>query len=400
MTIDNKMPKKSDICLSVRFLEEDHPAVFGNLTLRPFSSGMDIIKQVRPTRLEWTYVRNLEFLNQFKEHVPVVVPTLNTVDGHARSFDGDPIVAPWMKFYGSPDTRFLYICQNNPDDLQAKIDIAKYYIREGYTNFHFDDWYCNAQMFIFKNPCFCEHCMREFSRYLGIPLDYRDYLKSRGFHDLEQLLAAVKFDHVPLWRDYINFQHESVTRFFRRLKYNLDQAYPAGTTMSVNGSVNSASERIASIKNSIDYFDGETKSIKPESLLEVAKASRMEGKMQVVLICPDEHEDHDRNTEAWKNEVRQAIALCYCLGMLPLFPYDVYMRSDKQGKPKPRWYGTWEEYGQPFEIVRQHPDWFDDYEFENMNLAADGTVTIVSNNSANGSALKHQIKPDGTWCTN
>lgn len=399
MSFDRKLPRKSDICLSVRFLEEDHPAVFGNLTLRPFSSGLDIIKQVRPTRLEWTYIRSREFLTQFKEHVPVIVPALNTVDGHARSFDGDPIVAPWMKHYGAPDTRFLYICQNNPDDLQAKIDIAKSFIRDGYTNFHFDDWYCNAQMINFKNPCFCEHCVREFSRYLGLSFDYRDYLKSRGFHDLQQLFAAVETDSVPLWRDYINFQRESVSRFFRRLKYNLDQAYPTGTTMSVNGSVNSAREKVELLKNSVDYFDGETTSIKPESLLEMANASRARGKTQVVLICPDEREGHDRDTEDWKNEVRQAIALCYCLGTLPLFPYDVYMRSDKQGRPKPRWYGAWEEYGQPFEIVRQNPEWFDDYDFENMDIADNGTVTVTSRNSANGSMLKHCVEPDGTWTT-
>jgi len=98
--------------------------------------------------------------------------------------------------------------------------------------------------------------------------------------------------------------------------------------------------------------------------------------------------------------VRQALAVSYCLGMVPLFPYDVYMRSDSRGRPKPRWFGTWEEYGTPFEIVRQHPDWFDDFDFESVATDNRGAVTVVSRRRRRKRlALTHTIAPDGAWQT-
>ncbi|NLO75219.1 MAG: hypothetical protein GX100_14080 [candidate division WS1 bacterium] len=390
--------KRSDIPISIRFLKEDHPDVFWNLTTRTVDDALAILRQVRPTRVEWSYLENREIIQQIRQLVPVFVAALNSRDGHARSFSGDPVVAPWMRHFGTLDTRYLYQCQHNPDDFQMQVDRLAGFIRDGITSFHCDDWFTNPMMTYFRDPCFCEHCMREFSRYLGFPLDYHAYLRGRGFATVEEVMEGASRGAVPLWEDFMRFQRQTVRLYWRRIRKALDRLYPAGATLSVNDLASRESAEV--VLPVLDYFDGEVSDISPNALLEIATASRECGKLQVVLITPDEKKGEDRNSEVWVNRVRQAITLSYCLGMVPLFPWDVYMRSDAQNRPKPRWFGTWEEYGAPFEVVREHPDWFDDFDFETMEEEKSGAVTVVARHrSRKRLRLEHRVGADGTWVT-
>lgn len=394
--------KNSDICLSVRFLKEDHPPVFSNLARGSLSQALELQRQLRPTRLEWSYVSQRNHIAQFKELTPVFVGALNTMDGHALSFDGEPIVAPWMKHFGSPTHRFLYICQNNPDDLQNKVELAQGLIRDGVCNFHFDDWYGNAQMFGFKNPCFCEYCMKAFALDIGLEFNYRDYLSKRGFRDREALMLAVEQDAVPLWREYQQFQRHSVVRFFSRLKESMNRAYPEGVTLSVNAVASTEEIRLLPNHRAFDYLNGELHQLEPENIAKAAQAAQGLGKLQVVTIWPDQVPERDYHLALWVHKARQAIGLCYCLGLVPVFPYDVFAGNEwPSGKPKARWFGTWEEFKEPYEIVRKHPEWFDDYQFENISTTKDGTAQILSKprEGKSGAPLLHTIGPDGEWKT-
>ena len=111
--------RNSEICLSIRMVKEEAaPGGPGS-----FERAIELLDQVRPTRLEWSYIRDREQIAQLKARVPVFVAALNTIypAGHARNFEGEPIVAPWMKTFGHPTGRMHYICQNSAHPVQQPV---------------------------------------------------------------------------------------------------------------------------------------------------------------------------------------------------------------------------------------------------------------------------------------
>jgi hypothetical protein len=390
------MLKPSDICLSIRQIARDANSAFGSE-----ERALALLAQLRPTRIEWSYITDRDLIARFKETAPVFVAALNTImpPGHAESFEGMPIIAPWMTRFGKPGARMPYICQNNPDDLRGRMEQAVVLIADGTTDtFQFDDWYGNAQMLDFGNPCFCPHCRREFAVYLDIDVDYLAYLRGRGFTHAAEIIEAAQRGGVPLWEDYRRFQQQTVTRFFRKLRIAMDQALARPAELSVNGSVRNFGGNIATIRPFISYLNGETSRFDPESLLKLAEASREMGVAQVVSFFPDVPvaEYHDT---AFVQRVNQAIALCYCLGLQPLFPYDVYAGNEADGSLKARWFGAWDEYRESYDIVRANPAWFNDYAYEAVEITPDA-VTVISRHAHDPArTLTHHIAATGRWTT-
>ncbi len=386
--------KNSDICLSIRSIrKDDEPSgPFGTI-----DEAAALVDLVRPTRLEWSYITDRAQIPRLTRHGAEFVAALNTIfpSGRALSFEGEPIIAPWMKGFGTPRDRKSYMCQNNPQDVQTRIDQALELIADGTTDsFQFDDWACNAQMSSewFGNPCFCEHCCREFAEFLGIEIDYRRYLRGRGLTCTAEITQAAKSGGVPLWEDYLRFQRQSVTRFFRRLTMAM-QRFLGGRppTLSVNGSVSGYGGDIELVRPFVTYLNGETPDFSDAALVAMARRSRELGLRQVISFFPDVPPEQF-GSPAFVARVNHAIALCYCLGLLPLFPYDVWA-----GPGKPRWFGRWDDYAANYLIVRDNPGWFDDYAFEQVELR-DGQAVITSSKPSSP-MLRHVITPDGKWVT-
>jgi len=384
--------KNSDICLSIRSIDRNRTA----------ERALALMGELQPTRLEWSYVTDRELIARFREIAPVFVATLNTIvpAGHAESFTGEPIIAPWMTRFGSPGKRMPYICQNNPDDLRMRIEQATAFLADDITaSFQFDDWFGNAQMLGFGNPCFCPHCMCEFRMELGVDIDYRAYLRQRGFTHTAQILEAAPRGGVPLWEDFGRFQKRTVTRFFRRLKAELDQAAAMPVSLSVNGSVLNFGGDIETVLPFLAYCHSETPDCSPQALIHLAEASRRLGTRQIVSFFPNVPvaEYHD---PVFVGRINQAIGLCYCLGLLPLFPYDVYAGNEQDGAIKERWFGTWDEYRRPYQIVRKRPEIVDDYVYSACNAGEDGVVVVDSEHTCDPSRkLRHRLTPDGGWTT-
>lgn len=390
------MLKPSDICLSIRQIARDPSSAFGTE-----ERALALLAQLRPTRIEWSYITDRALIARIKETAPTFVAALNTImpPGHAESFEGMPIIAPWMTRFGKPGARMPYICQNNPDDLHSRIEQAVALIADGTADtFQFDDWYGNAQMLNFGNPCFCEHCRREFATYLGIELDYKAYLRGRGFTHAGEIIEAAKRGGVPLWDDYRRFQKETVTRFFRALRIGMDQALGRSVELSVNGSVLHFGGDIATVRPFISYLNGETTRFDPASLLKLADASREMGVMQIVSFFPDVPAVEYRDA-AFVQRVNQSIAICYCLGLQPLFPYDVYAGNEADGSLKARWFGTWEEYQESYEIVRAHPGWFDAYAYDTVEVAPEVVTVVTRHREDPARMLTHRVTAAGAWTT-
>jgi len=324
------------------------------------------------------------------------VAALNTISppGRARTFDGEPVVAPWMRAYGGPASRSHYMCQNCPADVQARVDQALLMIEAGVTDaFQHDDWYGNAQMLSFGQPCFCEHCVAAFAEYLGIDLDYRRYLLRRGLRSQDELLQQAARGAVPLWDDFRRFAEFTVSRYFRRLRAAMDRFLGRPATLSVNGSVAGFGGNIETILPHVAYFHGETSDFSPAGLRKLAIASRRLGVRQVVSFFPSVPAA-EFHAPAFVARVNAAIALCYCLGLLPLFPYDVWA-----GPKKPRWFGTWEQYGAAYRVVREHPEWFDEYRWQRIRLRKDRSEVLCRHEADAGRTLTHTVGADGTWRT-
>ena len=386
--------RNSDICLSIRMIKDGA----GPNQAGSFEEAIRLIDQLHPTRLEWSYITESEQIRQIKERVPVFVAALNTIfpRGNALSFEGDPILAPWMKPLDTPVQRRHYMCQNNPEDGQFRIDQAQAMIAEDITeSFQFDDWYCNAQMLLFGDPCFCEHCMKAFTAYLGLPgsFNYHHYLRRRGIDHTGQLLEMAKRGAVPMWEDYIRFTDSTVTRYFRKLKKAMDRFAGHPASLSVNGSVLDFGGRIDTVTPFVDYFNGETPDFSPDALLRMAEASRQRGIRQVVSFFPDVTAS-EFDFPAFVGRVNQAIILCYCLGLLPLYPYDVYT-----GTNLPRWYGRWEDYRATYETVRSRPELFDEYEYKTIRVKKDRVVVVSQHVTEPALRLRHSVYPDGRWVT-
>jgi len=88
MSAPSSVLKNSDICLSIRSIDQNRTA----------ERALALMGELQPTRLEWSYVTDRELIARFREITPVFVATLNTIvpAGHAESFTGEPIIAPWM----------------------------------------------------------------------------------------------------------------------------------------------------------------------------------------------------------------------------------------------------------------------------------------------------------------
>ena len=118
----------------------------------------------------------------------------------------------------------------------------------------------------------------------------------------------------------------------------------------------------------------------------------------VSFFPPRELDDYDE--AGFVGAVNRGIALCYCLGLLPLFPYDVYAGNDpKTGNLRPRWYGTWSQYRLPYETVREHPGWFDDYDYESADVRDGETIVRAVRRDDRSRLLTHRVADDGAWTT-
>jgi hypothetical protein len=129
------------------------------------------------------------------------------------------------------------------------------------------------------------------------------------------------------------------------------------------------------------------------SLVRMADASREVGVRQVVSLFPDVPPE-EFDSPAFVVRVNCAVALCYCLGLLPLYPYDVWA-----GPGKPRWFGRWEDYRASYEIVREHPEWFDDYEYVTVAVESERTTVVSRHREDGGDRLEHVIDVRGNWQT-
>lgn len=380
------VPNASDICISLRGVDTSGE------TERTLDAALALLEAAKPDRVEWSYCRrNEEVLPVLREKVEVFVPAINTISppGRAVDFDGEPCIAPWMRSFGSPGKRLPYICMNDADDMQSRREQIRDIAVLGLgPAVQLDDWACNAQMINWKHPCFCESCVAGFAASLGIDIDYRAYLYARGVRSNDELLARIPEGGVPLWEDYRRFQEETVRAGLRTLRAAVARETGRPPVLAVNAIASHGQTRLLS--GLVEYLDGETNDFSPAGLWKLSCAAREIGVRQVSSFFPDVPASQYGDA-GFILRVRRSIAVAYAVGVIPLFPYDVYAGDE------PRWFGKWDDYAREYDFVRERRDRFDKFVPESMEELDDGTIVVETVGADADERLRHAVGPDASW---
>jgi len=69
------VPRRSDISVSIRSIRPNQ----AEGQYKTLDGAMDLLKAVRPDRIEWSYIRDPEQVKALKEHCPLFVSANNTI---------------------------------------------------------------------------------------------------------------------------------------------------------------------------------------------------------------------------------------------------------------------------------------------------------------------------------
>jgi hypothetical protein len=372
--------RHSDICFSTRWQKD---------------TALPVMRDFHTTRSLWTYGNAKTFVDAVGALGISYQGTLNGMQGceqgqpeadhtsdttgRAFDFDGLKYVAPWMRGWTAKVPRYIGCC-NHPDFQRIFLAAADELIDAGVRSIQVDDWSMNASWCRSAGVCFCEHCMKGFREYLVSHLtteqlrelgvtdpatfDYHTYLRTHdGITSAEAYRAA--FRRLPLSTHFLAFQTESVRRFYREVQGHVDARAGSHVTISVNNQFGDRGPdgffNHTYCADLHDFQVGEKYNASLPTHVLAAKLAEGMGRWQVLSPIP-----HNLG------EARAALATTYAMGQLYLVPWDIYMGTEPNGPPKPRYFATREQYGDCYDLIHEHPELFDGYE-------APGTVLVFVN---------------------
>lgn len=347
------VPRRSDVVFSSRSKRPEAPA---------------LAKAFGATRIEWVYTSDQAFVTSLKDAAPWFGGTLNANGplpsdaGFARDFDGDILLAPWMKAWGG-----RWITTTHPETRRALSEQALLYLKLGANSIQFDDpqlQYFAAQT---QGGDFNPSTVAGFPQFLasqrdqaavktaglaGFTGNYRDFLIStQGVTDNKDYLRRFRsFPSTKLWLRYVQSTVEDYFVYMRKL---INDGQPKSVPLSMNISAlyePNEANRFFFLARLADYAIAETQTADLVQMTSQAATARALGMGFVPSIRP-----------LGLAENRVAIATLYALGGEPVVPWDTYAGNDQAGQPK-RFFGSVEEYGDLFHFVRAYPALFDGLE--------------------------------------
>ena len=348
-------PALSDVCMSVR-------------SKRGGAQGerdMENVRAFAPTRMEWVYTRDAQWIAQLHSAgIGYVESTVNTImrqGGRTVAIDGEPLVAPWMVAFDRKNPVY-WACSNDPEYRVAILDAAVEGIQAGADGIQCDDWRM-VRASTGWGGCFCKPCMKGFREYLDGELgkadlaglgiddielfDYGEHLKAQGIDSKKKYLESYR--SLPLTGHFIDFQVQSVRKFFKEFRQKLNERTGREVPLSVNTCITPVQSGNF-IMDIIDYGLGEGGRFSAlGSIAVTARTADALGKRQVISPMPKS-----------VGEARAGLVITYASGHLFLVPYDIYMGSNAEGI-SPRYYGKVEEYADLYRFIQKYPELFDGY---------------------------------------
>lgn len=333
------------------------------------TNSVETFRAFRANRLLWSYAHDADFARALRAAgAETFQGTINSLPGtaetaaHALDFDGNPMVAPWMRAF-SKKSPVYWGCNNRPRFMGVCLERAAKAIEAGADMLQFDDWALIASASGWGGACFCTNCMAAFPADLRAnvppaelarlripatgPFDYRHHLAAR--HGITNAAAyAAQKRSLPTSPHFDAFHRRSIRAFFKDLGARIDAIAGRHVPMSINANLADPSQQRRFLTDIVDFVQGETLHFHPDQLALASKIAEGMGKWHVFVT---------QSLDV--PEARAGIATVYALGQLPMVPWDMYMGSDET-KIQPRGWGTVEQYGDLFHFVRDNPTLLDD----------------------------------------
>lgn len=347
------VPKKSDVVFSTRFKRVEAP---------------EVIRSFRATRVEWVYTNDAEFAQSLEKAAPWFGGAINANGplkdeaGYARDFDGQVLVAPWMKGWNG-----RWVSTTHPETRRVITEQLRRYAELGVDSMQADDPLLQMYTAIYQAGDFNPATVEGFPDWLarhpepvrvaaagldGFKGDYREWLRSRqrvtNAQDYTKRFRS--FPSTPLWMEYIQ---STVRQHFVDVRRQLEQARGKPVALSMNlGILDEPNDqnRQYFLADLADYAIAETRIDDYASMVAQSATFRALGLGFVPSLKPGTLEEN-----------RIAIATLYALGTQPVVPWDVYVGNDERGQAK-RLFGTADEYGHLYQFVRAHPEVVDGLE--------------------------------------
>jgi hypothetical protein len=347
------VPRKSDVVFSSRSGRAD---------------ALEVIRAYGANRVEWCYSDAEEFIQQIRGAIEwfggAINPTLRpqSDSGYALDIEGKPIVAPWMTHWGSP-----WISTTSNDSRQALFNKSKRFIERGARSIQVDDPLMQLATVRWGGD-FSSATLQGFSEYLrnnpekmrltGLtaykeePFDYREYLASQyRINTLADYLRQyARLPSTPIWASYIKSTVRDFYVWYRsQLDYEASQRFPISMNL-VGLSRPDETRAYFFLSEFADYAISETPISDPVDMVIRAATMRALGIGHVASLLPRSREEN-----------RRAIAFLYSIGVQPLVPWDVYIGTGPDRKPK-RFYGEPKDYADMYSFVRANRELFDGFE--------------------------------------
>lgn len=316
-----------------------------------------IAQSFRANRIEWVYSTDAGFVANTKLKGYAVGLTLNANpivegdDGYARNFDGDVVIAPWMKTWGAK-----WATSTSAKTTSVLLENARRLVAVGADSIQFDDPALQYASATWANGDFSPSSLEGFSKFIqradvataatraglrpGSPETYKEFVtRTYGVNSAaEYARRRGTFSSTPIWEYYLM---SSVREFHASLKKLLATEKSKYTPLSFNLNVQ-PDERSLFIADIPDYLITESHDFDPASIATRTATTRAIPTGYVASLVPKD-----------TNSTRASIALHYAHGAPVVVPWDVYM-PDIAGIAQTRFFAKAQDFTDIFDFVRQN----------------------------------------------
>jgi hypothetical protein len=279
------------------------------------------------------------------------------------NLDGEQAVGAHFTRLTDGRTQFFVADQTNPEWIAYYIDFVESLYNKGIDTIHRDDPASNTWS-LRSGGTFTDTSVAYFRRFLKDNFNQQQ-LSDWGIADVDTFdisehfksLGAPRDDELWQWRGsplmpvFTRAMRQADRDFFMTVRQEVE----ARTGRIIPWSLNQDGP-VQPWEEALDFRITEMQRHhnQPRTMLDLAEYPRLGGKRQALIsVVDDRWTQHPADLIA---TIRRNIPTAYGLGMLPLVPWDMYMKTE------PRYYGTVEDFADLFHFVADHRALFDGHE--------------------------------------
>ena len=348
-------PRHSDVVFSPRFDRREAPAV-----ARAFGA----------TRVEWSYITEPDSIAALRNvvgggHFGGAINNNVVIPGNAAAahdFDGQPIIAPWMKSWGA-----IWNGCTAPEGLQSLKDWSSRLMALGMGSIQMDGAGMQLESEYFGGGDFSPSSLKGFEAWAGqaraqglarqLPAgaeaDYRDWLRrNAGITSASEYMAKRgPLPSTTVWRQYLS---DSAAVCLEDLRKHIATASSGSVAFSANAPTPYPWGAGAFLALLSDYVVSEVADVHDDFVGLVFSAAwlRAAGKRWAPIF-----------PLANQAKTRRCIAMAYACGANPVIPWDLWIPpSGTATTPPPRVFSSPADHGDLYKFVRDHAGLFDGFE--------------------------------------